>query len=85
MFPTISVRIFVLTIFLLQRQMDDAPMDDNQDSPIILYQTEDGETHIQVTMQDETVWLTQKQMAELFQRNNLSFQGISTMSLKKVN
>jgi hypothetical protein len=36
---------------------------------LILYQTEDGETRIQVTMQDETVWLTQKQMAELFQRD----------------
>ena len=44
-------------------------MNDNQESQIILYQTEDGETQIQVTMQDETVWLTQKEMAELFQRD----------------
>jgi hypothetical protein len=35
-------------------------------SEIILYQTEDGQTKIQVKMEDETVWLTQDQMAELF-------------------
>jgi hypothetical protein len=42
---------------------------DEVDNQLILYQTEDGETRIQVTMQDETIWLTQKQMAELFQRD----------------
>ena len=36
---------------------------------IILYQTDDGQTKIQVTMEDETVWLTQDQMAELFQKS----------------
>ena len=30
---------------------------------IIIYQTEDGLTRIDVNMQDETVWLTQEQMA----------------------
>ena len=44
-------------------------MDSNQTSQLILYQTEDGETQIQVIMQDETVWLTQKEMADLFQRD----------------
>ena len=34
---------------------------------IILYQTEDGRTRIQVRMEAETVWLTIAQMAELFQ------------------
>jgi hypothetical protein len=38
------------------------------ESEIILYQTEDGGTRVQVRLQDETVWLTQQQMAELFQR-----------------
>jgi len=33
----------------------------------ILYQTEDGKTKIEVRMQGETVWLNQKQLAELFQ------------------
>jgi len=35
----------------------------------LLYQTEDGRTRIDVRMMDETVWLTQKQMAELFQKD----------------
>ncbi len=34
---------------------------------ILLYQTEDGSTRIDVRLQDETIWLTQAQMAELFQ------------------
>jgi hypothetical protein len=44
-------------------------MDRKQHSQLILYQTEDGQTQIQVIMQDETVWLTQKEMADLFQRD----------------
>ena len=36
---------------------------------IILYQTAEGESKIEVTLADETVWLTIDQMAELFQRN----------------
>lgn len=36
-------------------------------SEIIIYQTEDGSTRIDVKFEDETVWLTQQQMAELFQ------------------
>ena len=34
---------------------------------IILYQTEDGRTQLEVRLENETVWLTQGQMAELFQ------------------
>src|SRR6266478_5834080 len=34
---------------------------------IIHYQTEDGRMRLEVRLQDETVWLTQKLMAELFQ------------------
>ena len=36
-------------------------------SQLIIYQTESGETKLDVRFQDETVWLTQKLMAELFQ------------------
>ena len=39
-------------------------MDNNGE--IIIYQTDDGLTHIDVKMEDETVWLTQQQMAELY-------------------
>jgi hypothetical protein len=49
--------------------MENKLMSDKPESQIILYQTEDGETQIQVTMQDETVWLTQREMADLFQRD----------------
>lgn len=34
---------------------------------ILIYQSEDGLTDIEVKIQDETVWLTQQQMADLFQ------------------
>ena len=34
---------------------------------IIIYQTEDGQTQVDVRMENETVWLTQAQMVELFQ------------------
>lgn len=37
------------------------------DSEIILYQTEDGRTRIQCRFENETLWLTQAQIAELFQ------------------
>ncbi len=36
-------------------------------SQIIIYQTESGKTKIEVRLENETVWLTQKLMAELFQ------------------
>lgn len=36
---------------------------------IILYTTDDGRAALDVTLVDETAWLTQKQMAELFDRD----------------
>jgi hypothetical protein len=36
-------------------------------SELILYQTEDNRIRIEVRLENETVWLTQAQMAELFQ------------------
>ena len=35
---------------------------------IIIYQTEDGQTQVDVRLENETVWLTQAQMAELFEK-----------------
>lgn len=34
---------------------------------ILIYQTEDGHTQIDVKLEDETVWLTQVQLCELYQ------------------
>ena len=41
----------------------------NKNNQIIIYNTEGGETKIEVRMKDETVWLSQKQMAELFDKD----------------
>ena len=38
-----------------------------EDQKIVIYQTPDGKTQIDVRLEDETVWLTQAQMVELFQ------------------
>ncbi len=40
-----------------------------QKSDILIYQTEDGNTKVEVRLQDKTVWLSQKLMAELFQKD----------------
>ena len=37
------------------------------ENEIIIYQTQDGQTKIDVRLENETVWLTQAQMTELFQ------------------
>ena len=52
-------------------------MEDNKKearSEIIIYQTEDGSTKIDVKFQDETVWLTQAQLCKLYQtsKSNIS-------------
>ena len=39
------------------------------DNAVVLYQTPDGATSLEVHLEKETVWLTQKQMAELFGKN----------------
>ncbi len=49
--------------FLLSLPHKTAPME-NQ---IVIYQTDNGQTAIDVRLENETVWLTQAQMAELFQ------------------
>ena len=44
---------------------------------IILYQTDDGRTNIDVKLENETVWLSSEQMASLFERETgLLFSGI---------
>ena len=46
--------------------LSDSKMDEDK---IVIYQTEDGQTQIDVRLENETVWLTQAQMAELFQKD----------------
>lgn len=44
-------------------------MTQEKNNQIIIYNTEDGKTKIEVKTSDETVWLSQKQMAELFDKD----------------
>jgi len=46
--------------------MKNKKIEKEQNNKIILYNTEDGEAKIEVQLDGETVWLSQKQMAELF-------------------
>ena len=43
-----------------------------EDQKIVIYQTEDGQTQIDVRLENDTVWLSQAQMAELFQTDRTS-------------
>ena len=58
--------------------MDDLAISKNSIHPeqteIIMYQTEDGLTKIDVRMENETVWLTQAQLVQLYQtsKSNVS-------------
>lgn len=40
-----------------------------ESSDIKIYQTDDGQTEIQVKFENETVWLSQRQMAQLFEKD----------------
>jgi len=54
------------TILVKQEKIEQIT-DMNHSSEILLYQTANGEIKIDVRLEDETVWLNQKQMADLFQ------------------
>lgn len=41
---------------------------DKSNSNVILYQSVDGATNVEVILENETVWLTQEQMSQLFQK-----------------
>ena len=53
----------MLTVWRRERMF----VKDQNNSEILIYQSENGTTKIDVTFMDETVWLSQQQMAELFQ------------------
>ncbi len=42
---------------------------------VLLYQTEDGATRIEVRMEGETVWMTQGTMAELYQNHAAKYHA----------
>ena len=57
-----------------------------EENKIVIYQTEDGQTQIDVRLENETVWLTQAQMVELFQttKQNVSLH-LNNIYIRKVN
>ena len=54
-------------------------------SELLIYQTEDGKTRIQVRLENETAWLTQSQMGELFQTQSQMSACTFAISFGKVN
>ena len=56
----------------------------NPQSNFLLYQTPNGETRLEVRLQDETVWLSLTDMSDLFQRDK-SMISRSATSLQKAN
>ena len=47
----------------IQKEMDE------QNRNIIIYQSQDGKAHLQVTLENQTMWLSANQMADLFGRD----------------
>ncbi|MBP5420046.1 MAG: virulence protein RhuM/Fic/DOC family protein [Bacteroidales bacterium] len=56
----------------MQEPKNIPPQAEDLNNQIIIYQTEDGQTQVDVRMENETVWLTQAQMAELFETDRTS-------------
>ena len=46
----------------------------NNGSSIVLYTTDDGNTQLEVKLENDTVWLTQSQMAELVGRDRAAYK-----------
>ena len=61
--------------------MENDKLQPGGNSEILIYQSEDGQSRIQVRLEGETVWLTQAQMAELFQttKQNVSLHLINAI------
>lgn len=56
-----------------------------EEKKMIIYTSIDGQTKIDVRLEDETLWLTQAQMCELYQTSKSNVRSISSISLKRVN
>jgi len=75
-FSTISmIKIEKKSIFVIQNK-NTTPMKNE----IIIYQADETSTRLEVRIEDDTVWLTQAQMADLFQtsRNNITLHISNT-------
>ena len=54
---------------------------EEQNNPIIIYQSEDGNTRIEVKLENETVWLTQQQLCDLYQTSCTNYNLDMIISL----
>ena len=52
-------------------------MDDNNNGNIVIYQSEDGKTHLEVKYEQESLWLSQQQICDLYQtsKSNVAYQA----------
>ncbi|TFJ92417.1 cell filamentation protein Fic [Lentibacillus salicampi] len=58
----------------------------NNESDVLIYQTKDGDTKIDVRLEDESVWMTQKAIAELYQttKQNISLHIKNTFEEREL-
>ena len=56
-----------------------------EDNKIVIYQTEDGQTQIDVRLENETVWLNVAQMSTLFSKEESNVRRHIIMLSRKVN
>jgi len=54
---------------MTKREMKETETQSPENGQILLYQDRDGKTEVEVSLRDETVWLSQKQMASLFDKD----------------
>ena len=73
------------TIPILQSHLESIGICDGRDifkGEVIIYQTADGLSKLEVNLQNETVWLSIDQMAELFQRDKSTISRHIKKSLR---
>ena len=54
---------------MTKRQITKTDTQPPEQSQILLYQSKDGTTQVEVSLRDETIWLSQRQMAQLFDKD----------------
>lgn len=54
-------------------------------SEILIYQNQEGSIKVEVRLEEETVWLTQAQLCNFFQKSKSTISSILKIFLKKVN
>ena len=65
--------------------MNDKLQNKPEPAEFLLYQTEDGQTRLEVRLQEETVWLSQKMLADLFQKDVRTINEHIKTSMPKEN